>query len=592
MATNPLTRANGGQYVADFETAATKELLALHPVWCWAVASVEDPHIVCKGRTISEFMGWALSHNNADIYFHNLKFDGEFIVYWLMSNGYKYLENSDYKRKAGGQFFTTVISGMGAWYAIRVHVDKGQEITFKDSLKRVPLKLEQVPKAYGLAICKGVIDYEQFRGPEYVPTAQEWEYVEHDVLVIAQALNILDLEGMEKVTVGSNALAFYKETLAHSSNYQDMRAAWRGMFPTLDAKTDSFCRAAYLGGWVYANPKYTGHQVGAGLVFDVNSMYPGVMRKYPYPYGRPIMRGTGRVPLRYQNSRYVYFQRATFSAVLKPGCPPTLKIRDSVRYYWNRYITDTHYSPRTGAPCNPYVTATLSNVDWEMLLKYYDVTVVSYDAYCVFRARSGLFNEYIDYWTEQKIKAGEQGNTGLRTIAKLYLNNLYGKFGSNPNRTDKHPVYVDGRVIYLTQDSTSEVTGYVPVAALCTSYARREVTTAAHMNYDRFLYADTDSIHLLGVEDPLGMEIDPYALGAWDNEAKFSDAIYLGAKCYAEKINDAWKVTVAGMPNACKENLDVERDFKIGYVAEGKLVPRRYPGGVLLEKTTFEIKER
>jgi hypothetical protein len=38
--------------------------------------------------------------------------------------------------------------------------------------------------------------------------------------------------------------------------------------------------------------------------------------------------------------------------------------------------------------------------------------------------------------------------------------------------------------------------------------------------------------------------------------------------------------------------MDVEKDFRIGYVAAGKLVPRHYPGGLILEPTTFEIKER
>lgn len=591
MGCNPLTRGNT-QYVADFETATNKELLSTHPVWAWAVASVENECIVSTGTDIVSFMTWAASVCGADVYFHNLKFDGEFITYYLLTNGFEYRENDAYNKNSEGQFFTSVISGMGSWYALRVHFDKGQEVTFKDSLKRVPLKVEYIPKAYGLDVTKGEISHEIERPAGYVPTPIEWDYVKRDVLVVAKALNIQDTQGMEKVTVGSNALAFYKGLMCHSENYTDQRRAWFARFPLLQEKYDKFCRASYLGGWVYANPAYQGELVGAGRVYDVNSMYPGVMRKYPFPYGRPVTVGSGRVSGRYRNANYIWFQRATFKATLRPGCPPTLKIRDSFRYYWNRYITDTGYSPRTGDVCNPYVTATLSNIDWELLLTYYDVEVISYDGYLVFKAATGLFDEYIDYWSEQKIKAAETGNIGLRTISKLYLNNLYGKFGSNPNRTDKTPYLVDGEVKYTTKNSGVQLVGYIPVACLVTAYARREVTQAAYNNYDRFLYADTDSIHLLGDYDPVGMDIHPYNLGAWDNEATFTRAKYLGAKCYAEEISGEWKITVAGMPEECKEGLDVVKNFRVGYVGEGKLLPKRYPGGVVLEKTTFEIKER
>ena len=45
-----------------------------------------------------------------------------------------------------------------------------------------------------------------------------------------------------------------------------------------------------------------------------------------------------------------------------------------------------------------------------------------------FKAIKGLFTNYVDYWTEQKIKAKKENNGALYTIAKLMLNSLYGKF--------------------------------------------------------------------------------------------------------------------------------------------------------------------
>ena len=43
----------------------------------------------------------------------------------------------------------------------------------------------------------------------------------------------------------------------------------------------------------------------------------------------------------------------------------------------------------------------------------------------MFKASTGMFDEYVDHWTEVKIKAGKEGNNGMRQIAKLMLNSLY-----------------------------------------------------------------------------------------------------------------------------------------------------------------------
>ena len=42
-----------------------------------------------------------------------------------------------------------------------------------------------------------------------------------------------------------------------------------------------------------------------------------------------------------------------------------------------------------------------------------------------FKAIKGLFNNYIDYWMNEKINAGKEGNGAKRQIAKLMLNSLY-----------------------------------------------------------------------------------------------------------------------------------------------------------------------
>lgn len=161
---------------------------------------------------------------------------------------------------------------------------------------------------------------------------------------------------------------------------------------------------------------------------------------------------------------------------------------------------------------------------------------------------------------------------------------------------------------------------YTAMGAFITAYAREKTIRSAQAVYDRFIYADTDSLHLIGHEVPDGLEVHPSKLGAWKNEGRFTNSKYLRAKTYMETMHEvkedslrayvtlmqasstAWlyrepdgihagitKVTCAGMPDNVKEAVTYE-NFASGSTFAGKLMPRRYPGGIVLEKTTFTIK--
>lgn len=162
---------------------------------------------------------------------------------------------------------------------------------------------------------------------------------------------------------------------------------------------------------------------------------------------------------------------------------------------------------------------------------------------------------------------------------------------------------------------------YTAMACFITAYAREKTIRSAQANYDRFIYADTDSLKLLGYEDPVGLEVHDTHLGAWKDEGDFSNSKWIRAKTYmvtvcektkkdslkdycttlnkADSISTVHrfggcvyylktKVTCAGMPDNVKEQVTYE-NFKSGSTFSGKLVPRRYPGGVILEDTTFTI---
>lgn len=90
-----------------------------------------------------------MNNNPGLYYFHNLKFDGHFIVDYLLRNGY--LFNLDSRDLKPGQF-SALISAQGTWYSLKIAFEEdrngySQEVEIRDSLKIIPLPVEKIPAA-------------------------------------------------------------------------------------------------------------------------------------------------------------------------------------------------------------------------------------------------------------------------------------------------------------------------------------------------------------------------------------------------------------------------------------------------------------
>ena len=85
-------------YVADFETTTLEEDCR---VWAYAICEVGNKDNIIIGTNIDDFMKWCRTQKeNVKVYFHNLKFDGQFILTWLFRNGFKHAEKPK-DRKTG-----------------------------------------------------------------------------------------------------------------------------------------------------------------------------------------------------------------------------------------------------------------------------------------------------------------------------------------------------------------------------------------------------------------------------------------------------------------------------------------------------------
>ena len=97
---------------------------------------------------------------------------------------------------------------------------------------------------------------------------------------MAKALKIIFDENLTKMTRAGNALADYKEIIG--------KAKFLHYFPTLEYEIDKDLRKSYRGGFTYLNPIYKEKDVGAGVVLDLNSLYPSVMYEKMLPFGEPV----------------------------------------------------------------------------------------------------------------------------------------------------------------------------------------------------------------------------------------------------------------------------------------------------------------
>ena len=118
----------------------------------------------------------------------------------------------------------------------------------------------------------------------------------------------------------------------------------------------------------------------------------------------------------------------------------------------------------------------------------YNIKEIQYIGEYKFIGRSGIFIDYVNHFKEMKMQATIEKNAGKRSIAKLFLNSLYGKFGASNDKFVKRPC--------------------IPVAAFVTAYARRFIQNLFIKNVDRCCYCDTDSIHLIGDEPPEGVDLE------------------------------------------------------------------------------------
>jgi len=639
-------------YSADLETTVYEGQTSTE---AWSSALVElgsDTPLIF--HSLAETLEYLDSQNeDAVIYYHNLKFDGNFWLYFLIKElgfkqGIEHLADGSVKIKEAKELkekeVIYSISSMGQWYTITFKY-RGHTYTLKDSLKLLPFKLEEIGEAFKTEHRKLEMDYEGYRFSGCEITDEESEYIKNDVLVLKEALNIMFDDGHDKLTIGACCLAEYKKMLG--------KYDWSIFFPKLEnieldsevygsSNADEYIRKSYRGGWCYLVRGATGKIYKDGTTADVNSLYPSMMHSESgnyYPVGKPKFFRGNIPPEALSHNRY-YFVRLRCRFYLKKGKLPFIQIKHNVNYKSTEMLeTSDVYNKKDGKYYSQYydkqgnlhdtiVELTMTCTDYILFKEHYNIYDLEILDGCWFYTEIGIFDEYINKYKEIKIN-----NKGAkRTEAKLFLNNLYGKLATSPISSFKYiPENDYDFLTYAVQSEMEKQPVYIATGSAITSYSRNFTIRAAQANFygvDKrgFKYADTDSIHCdLKPSEIKGIKVHDNAFCAWKLESCWDIAKFIRQKTYVERVTHEdlkpiekpfYNIKCAGMPETCKNlflasmgeehNLSEKQqkkykkfidkprtldDFKIGLKIPAKLLPKVIKGGVVLTETEFTMRD-
>jgi len=416
------------------------------------------------------------------IYAHN---GGKFDFYYLLRAGL--LENP-----------LKIINGRIVSAKIGIH-------ELRDSYAIIPIPL----KAYE----KDSIDYALFEADKREANkADILHYLAKDCEYLYQLVFAFNERFGAKLTIGGTAMEKLKEL--HP-------------FDRTTESHDIEMRPFYYGGRVQAFER--GIITGDFKVYDVNSMYPFVMRDMLHPLGAAY-------------SRYYDDQKI----LNKRGFIMDGKIN---RPYF-AHITATNRGAlptrtKTGLSFDvPHGEFFATSHEIKTALKYGLLDIERVHAvYAPLQVQT--FDKYVDSYIQEKIDGKREGDKVKEIFAKLLLNSAYGKFGQNPDNYFDYELCENGEInarlrdgweleadyddfVILRKPSENKSYFDVAVAASVTGAARAVLLEALH-NSTRPIYCDTDSI----ICEELRADLDPAKLGAWKLEAQGDKIGIAGKKMYA-----------------------------------------------------------
>lgn len=607
--------------IGDFETTVYSGQTETE-VWASALVEMYTENVLIFNSIDKTYHYLLALNTDIDLYYHNLKFDGSFWVDFLLTKvklQQAYRQKSSHKydvewlpdKEMENNTFKYSISSRGMWYTITIKINN-HFIRIKDSYKLLPFSLKRIGKAFKTKHQKTSIQYKGIRHANQPISDDEKDYISNDVLVIKEALEVTFGQGHTQLTIGSCCLEEFKKT--HD------KIEYNAFFPNLyeveldksiygSANVGEYIRKSYHGGWCYVVPEKRNQIKYTGCTADVNSLYPSVMSGESgnkYPVGLPHFWSGDYIPMMAQQECTYFFVRVRTRFKIKEGKLPTIQIKTDLKYNPREWLTTSDvWDAEHGRYCSryidlngneqfAYVTLTTTMTDYYLMLDHYELIDCTILDGCWFYSQVGLFDEYINRYKQIKMTS-----TGaLRELAKLFLNNLYGKLATNTDSSFK-VAYIkeNGCVGYVTVTENNKTPGYIACGTAVTSYARNFTIRTAQKNYHGankrgFIYADTDSIHCdLQPDELIDVPIHETDFCHWKLESEWDFASFVRQKTYIEhiiikdggRVEPYYDIKCAGMPDRCKKLLE------ISMLHDGKNTPKLPDGYEEIEKEAIEF---
>lgn len=568
-------------------------------IWAWMIKELDTPEPeIIKGQEIDDFIATLWEHPDITaVYFHGLKYYAYFIIDFLLDSGqFKYVRT---KKEAHDQTFTAMILPGGEFYSIDIYFEaktsKGgkrrvQKVTFRDTEKLIKMGAWELSAAFKLDKIL-VEDYLREDKPyPYEPTDEEYKDLETRCDIAENVLAAVHKKHIFSNTLAAGALRSYRD---------DYQRDFAKLFPLIDPKIDWELRQAYVGGFNYLNPEYRGKETGPGVMIDVNSMYPYILSsssQCKLPVGQPVF-FKGEYPK--NDACPLFVQHFSCAFKLKKDHIPTIKMRNYGDFDPQEYVTESHGNTWE---------LTMAMPDFKLFLENYDVFHMNYIDGYMFKAKEGIFDDFIYNWIDIKNKAKKDNDEVSEYLAKTVLNTLGGKFAAFNNAHKMEPYLDEDKCLNFQEYRTEQADPvYCPIAIFMNSWARYFLVRMSQKitdwgiktkGFNPVIYHDTDCIAALASTEELkknikSLRIDDYKLGAFKVEHTFERAKWLRQKTYCLDLGCGnIKITAAGLPSAIVPYITYD-DFMTGFTTEKmdealkRPLYRAVPGGCVIDHTEY-----
>lgn len=427
-------------------------------------------------------------------------------------------------------------------------------------------------------------DYDKKRYPWTPLTSQELEYCINDVRALTSALiNEMQKDKDDLYTIPLTSTGYVRRIFKEA--LYPLRKQLQKQLPTLDIL--NALRMAFRGGNTHAN-RWNANRLIEELVYsyDISSSYPSVLltEKYPQEF---IKTDVSKFEKALKYDKACLFQIALFDVELlneEFGCPYLAKAKCE-------NIIEAEYDNGRILSCKQCVTW-ITEVDFSILLKEYKF---SYEILTLYTANKEYlpieFRKLVlDMYKQKTLLKG--GDPYKYNKYKNMINAVYGMTVTNPCKPNY--IYKDGEIV-IDEDGYNMANlvddylknGWLPYqwGVYCTCYARAKLEAALHsVPYSAFLYADTDSIKVIGdytkeIEalnkayrheeySALDTKGKKHYIGIFEFEESYRKFKTMGAKKYAYvDMEGELHVTVSGVSKSkgAKELKDIRR-FNEGFV--------------------------